>query len=212
MLHLVRKAISAALLALAALAVGALAGRPTRPPIAPGGGDAEARLHDLITDGVDRLAEVHPMLATAGTGLWRIGLFLLAHPLPVLAAIAVLCLPSLVASLIRFVPHRVFKDPQRMFSKAQRDEGSRLAAGRCEMEGLLLFTRCHRPGAHADHWFPHTLGGASTMQNLVHACAPCNLSKGARVPTFWETTRLEWRRRRYYTREQRRPGDKYRRR
>lgn len=36
-----------------------------------------------------------------------------------------------------------------------------------------------------DHVLPVALGGVSTMENLVAACAPCNRSKGARLVSDW---------------------------
>lgn len=38
---------------------------------------------------------------------------------------------------------------------------------------------------HFDHVFPHSRGGSTSVANLVLACAPCNLSKGARTPEEW---------------------------
>lgn len=38
---------------------------------------------------------------------------------------------------------------------------------------------------HVDHVIPLVLGGAHTPSNLVAACAPCNLSKGAQHPDNW---------------------------
>lgn len=38
---------------------------------------------------------------------------------------------------------------------------------------------------HLDHVHPVSRGGRSTVGNLVVACVPCNLSKGARTPGEW---------------------------
>lgn len=38
---------------------------------------------------------------------------------------------------------------------------------------------------HCDHVLPFSKGGQSTLSNLVTACAPCNISKGARTPEEW---------------------------
>lgn len=38
---------------------------------------------------------------------------------------------------------------------------------------------------HIDHIFPASRGGHSRPDNLVVACATCNLSKGARTPQEW---------------------------
>jgi hypothetical protein len=38
---------------------------------------------------------------------------------------------------------------------------------------------------HVDHVFPKIRGGSNNPENLVVACAACNLSKGARTPEEW---------------------------
>lgn len=38
---------------------------------------------------------------------------------------------------------------------------------------------------HFDHVIPFSRGGATDARNLVLACAPCNLSKGAKTPEEW---------------------------
>lgn len=89
------------------------------------------------------------------------------------------------------------KDPQRLFTKEQRMAARERAGGQCEFEGPF-FRRCTRTGEHGDHYFPHTKGGATNQANHVWACAKCNLSKGAKVPTLWHKIRLERRRRKYF--------------
>ncbi len=45
--------------------------------------------------------------------------------------------------------------------------------------------RCHWCGdhaTHADHLIPRSHGGPDTPDNLVAACAACNLSRGATAP------------------------------
>jgi len=41
---------------------------------------------------------------------------------------------------------------------------------------------CGAPAQHVDHVHPRSQGGGDELDNLVAACAPCNLSKGARTP------------------------------
>ena len=89
------------------------------------------------------------------------------------------------------------QDPQRAFTKTQRAEGFERAGQRCEMSHLIFF-RCRGPAEHADHHNPWSKGGASDMRNLVAACAPCNLKKGARVPTRHARRGIERRRRGYF--------------
>lgn len=38
---------------------------------------------------------------------------------------------------------------------------------------------------HCDHVVPVSQGGPSTLENLVTACGPCNIKKGARRPEEW---------------------------
>lgn len=40
-------------------------------------------------------------------------------------------------------------------------------------------------GCHQDHVIPLARGGAHSIGNIVLACAPCNLSKGAKLPIKW---------------------------
>lgn len=50
-------------------------------------------------------------------------------------------------------------------------------------------SRCYWCGdaspSHRDHIHPLSRGGAHCDENLVWACAPCNMSKGARSPLAW---------------------------
>jgi 5-methylcytosine-specific restriction endonuclease McrA len=50
---------------------------------------------------------------------------------------------------------------------------------RCQYCGISL------PAAEltTDHVLPRSLGGATTWENVVTACSPCNLRKGGRTPT-----------------------------
>lgn len=91
------------------------------------------------------------------------------------------------------------KDPSRLFSANQRTEGFARAGGRCELEGWG-FSRCRRPASHGDHHFPWSRGGSTSMANFVAACAKCNTSKGAKVPGFFVTQRMQARRRGYFPR------------
>jgi hypothetical protein len=59
--------------------------------------------------------------------------------------------------------------------------------------------RCSRPAEHGDHFFPWSKGGASSLQNFVAACARCNRTKGARLPSPGQQARMERRRRAYFT-------------
>jgi heme exporter protein D len=109
---------------------------------------------------------------------------------------------ALIAALLLLVhavrAHRsVLRDPQRMYTPEQRRESFALAGGQCEYTGALL-TRCRRPAEHADHLVPWSRGGATSLANCAAACAPCNLSKGAKVLPAWRVRMLVRRRKRYY--------------
>lgn len=88
-------------------------------------------------------------------------------------------------------------DPQRAFTASQRTEGFERAGGRCEMTSWGLF-RCSGPAEHADHHYPWSKGGASSLENLVAACQHHNLAKGARLPSRLATRRITRRRRGYF--------------
>ncbi|MGW5637138.1 HNH endonuclease [Streptomyces sp. NPDC003832] len=47
---------------------------------------------------------------------------------------------------------------------------------------------CGREAAHLDHVEPLAKGGADKESNIVPACAPCNLSKGAKTLAEWAQT------------------------
>lgn len=88
------------------------------------------------------------------------------------------------------------RDPVRRFTRQQRREGMARAAGLCEMEAGFR-RRCSRPAEHGDHFYPWSKGGSTSLQNFVAACARCNRTKGARVPSPGQQARIERRRREY---------------
>lgn len=47
---------------------------------------------------------------------------------------------------------------------------------------------CNRVATHLDHVTPLARGGADVEANIVPACAPCNLSKGAKTLAEWAST------------------------
>jgi hypothetical protein len=118
-----------------------------------------------------------------------------ANPMPiaVIAGIVVLIYAARAAARNR----PVATDPSRLFSAVQRTEGFARAGGRCELDGFF-FTRCKGKAHHGDHHYPWSRGGSTSMTNFVAACARCNTSKGAKIPTAWATMRMEARRRKYF--------------
>lgn len=103
------------------------------------------------------------------------------------------------------------RDPRRAYTGEERQAGFRRAGHRCEFDAWLGLARCRRSAEHADHWWPHSRGGATTMANLVAGCARHNVAKGAALPTAAQTRRIARRRRRYFLPGDRAvPGERYR--
>jgi hypothetical protein len=88
------------------------------------------------------------------------------------------------------------RDSVRRFTRQQRREGMARAGGQCEMEAGFR-RRCSRPAEHGDHFYPWSMGGSTSLQNFVAACARCNRAKGARLPSPGQQARIERRRRNY---------------
>ncbi|MFE6966691.1 HNH endonuclease [Agromyces sp. NPDC057679] len=90
------------------------------------------------------------------------------------------------------------QDSRRRFTDAQRREGTRRAGdGRCEHK-LPMWLRCRRTGTHADHIYPHSKGGQTTLSNLQMLCPTHNLAKSNKIPSALYVWRLERRRTRYF--------------
>lgn len=117
------------------------------------------------------------------------------HPYVALIVVGAIALVWAASTVMRLGQKTT--DPVRMYSADLRRACFERAGNRCE-QAVWVIARCPRPAAHADHWFPHSKGGATTLENGVAMCARHNTSKGARVPALGETLRLEWRRRRYF--------------
>jgi 5-methylcytosine-specific restriction endonuclease McrA len=84
----------------------------------------------------------------------------------------------------------------RIYTNEQKDEGHARAGRQCEFSVGLR--RCPQQSAHADHFYPFSRGGATSMKNFVAACEFHNLSKGAKMPSASEKATIENRRRRYF--------------
>lgn len=114
-----------------------------------------------------------------------------AAALPGVAAVALAVTAAVVTS--RDVRRR---DPLRRFTRQQRRDGMARAGSRCELEASFG-RRCARPAEHGDHFYPRSKGGSTSLQNFVAACARCNRTKRASVPSPGQQRRMERRRREY---------------
>lgn len=155
-------------------------------PVAPAGAT------DAVTARANAFLDWFPAAAghVAGAITW-----VTVHPV-LLGFAAVLVVLVAVIRLVR--AHRpITQDPQRMYTPEQRKEGFSYAGGQCEYTGFLL-TRCRKPAEHADHLYPWSKGGATSLANMVAACSHCNLSKGAKILPPWRVRLLVRRRKRYY--------------
>lgn len=84
---------------------------------------------------------------------------------------------------------RVQKDTRRAFSPSQRAQIFSACGGKCEYPRLLL-GRCNRPATQADHIYPWSKGGATSVENGSGLCAMHNRLKSNRVPSRTYIRRL----------------------
>lgn len=66
--------------------------------------------------------------------------------------------------------------------------------------GPLCFYCLAAPGTTADHLIPRSVGGRTTIENMVPCCLPCNQAKDNRMPTTNDLARAreclrQWRQR-----------------
>lgn len=93
------------------------------------------------------------------------------------------------------------RDPKRSFDRNDFHFAARQAGYQCEYVDPMGYRCGGRGELHADHWFPHSRGGATQYNpqdelnpftnNLVILCADCNMAKSNNSPLQEETMRLE---------------------
>lgn len=115
------------------------------------------------------------------------------------AVLAAVALPGLFVVVLVIVAAVIHgrdvrrRDPVRRFTRQQRREGLARAGGRCQMEAGFS-RRCSWAAEHGGHFYPWSKGGSTSLQNFGAACAQCNRTKGARVPSPGQQARIERRR------------------
>lgn len=159
-------------------------------------------------------SEAYHMLFSHGPVTGQGVLFLLA----LVIILYILVKMKFSGGLVRSASHRVIpkdsRDTPRLFTekqkrnihyRARRHRGSKY--GTCEWIVMGVFS-CSNKSTQADHWFPHANGGKTTMKNAVALCKQHNGRKSNHIPSWWLTTRIAHRRKRYYHfNDERRPGE-----
>lgn len=89
-------------------------------------------------------------------------------------------------------------DSRRLFSDEDRRWIDKATKGRCEHRSALWLWRCRGTAQQLDHWYPWSLGGATSHRNLVNLCARHNGRKSNKVPTWLDTVVIRAVRRWYF--------------
>ena len=148
------------------------------------------------TTGKDtRLSDVGARTASAWAHITSATTWLYDHALA-LSAIPTALAAAMVLRRLRGLRKPV-TDPVRAYSSAQRTESFSRAGDQCEYTSWGV-SRCTGPAEHADHLYPWSKGGATSLANCVASCAHHNTSKGAKILPWWKVRWLESRRRRYF--------------
>ena len=90
------------------------------------------------------------------------------------------------------------QDPWRRFKYESRRVVMSRAGNRCEGAAFLVWGRCAEPAIEADHVYPWSRGGPTTLSNGQALCRGHNRRKGAWKPPWWYLLSLEHRRRSYF--------------
>lgn len=134
---------------------------------------------------MDQISHLAGTVLSLNLGWWWVAVVLVVF----------LVVVRLVRSVRSLFP--VQKDPLRMLGAAERQRCFSRAGNRCEHKRPLWF-RCNGPGQHADHIYPWSRGGATSLANFQSLCQQHNLRKGSKTPGRAYVWRLERRRRHYF--------------
>jgi 5-methylcytosine-specific restriction endonuclease McrA len=84
-----------------------------------------------------------------------------------------------------------------MFTQAQRTVIFNRCGNRCESK-RWFWSRCRSKPTHADHIYPWSKGGATSLANAQGLCARHNLMKSNHIPSDLYLRSLERRRKAYF--------------
>ena len=87
----------------------------------------------------------------------------------------------LLRKFLETYPSLQLKDDQRLFTHDQRMAIFRRDKGVCQVRQKCAGLECSWDSWEADHKFPWSQGGKTTVENGQVACSACNASKGAIV-------------------------------
>ena len=117
--------------------------------------------------------------------------------IPWLIAFAVVAVIATAPLPTRSVGERR-RDIWRGFRFESRRRVMGRAGGRCESASLVFWLRCPDAAVEADHVYPWSKGGATTISNGQALCSGHNRAKSSMTPPWWYVLLLERRRRRYF--------------
>lgn len=125
----------------------------------------------------------------------------LAGLMPVLPQLGLAMLTVLVlTSPIPGRGPRLFqpRHPIRLFKGEMRRTVMARAGGRCEGSAFLAWGRCRDQATEADHVYPYSRNGPTTLANGQALCRGHNRHKAAMAPPWWYLLSLEHRRLAYF--------------
>lgn len=85
----------------------------------------------------------------------------------------------LLRNFFEAVPDIQIKDNQRLFTHVQRLAIYRRDRGHCQLKLKCHGVKCDWDNWQADHNFPWSKGGKTTVDNGIVSCPVCNASKGS---------------------------------